>query len=307
MRSFLDLLLLSVLQPCFCIATKRDFPPNDYFVPSTLTVSLSQNYSINNVSPLQILNDDVITVEFSTSQVPSANDWIGAYAPGGISNIPSTVPAKWGYCSSSPTYMSQGSGSIQFNMTNLRDDIAFYYFTGDTADAILVASFSETVSFVNINQPLRNRIVATGDPNTYKFLWSSNSSLEPVLRWGLSSGTYSQTAPAFPSNIQRSSLCGSPANGTGWRNLGMIYTAFINGIVTMGLSNQYIYYSFGDASTSNWSPEFQFWVGPKVGENPPTRGTQLILMADLGTASYSTSEQTGKLKMNAPSVLLLNK
>ncbi len=177
-------------------------------------------------------------------------------------------------------------------MTNLRAGIKFYYFTNDLTSPIEVGSSSEIVEFQNINQPLKNRIVASGDQNVYKLLWSSATSTEPVLRWGLSSGEYTHSMNATTSVISNSSLCGAPATTVGWRDLGLIHTANISGIVDLQLSSQRIYYVFGDAATGDFSSEFVFFVPPLPGTQPPTRPTTVVLMADLGVGSTDTSYDT---------------
>ena len=92
----------------------------------------------------------------------STTDWIAAYSPADV-NISTSVPVKYGYCNSNSSYMSidpnvRGKGSLSFNFTNLRSDIAIYYFTGSTTHPVLRDRYAENITFVEVNEPLRPRI-----------------------------------------------------------------------------------------------------------------------------------------------------
>lgn len=92
------------------------------------TMLADSGYKINSVSPLLINNDDVVTISYS-SLTPKSSDWIGAYSPANV-QIHDTAPVKYGYCDDSNGYLTTGVGSLTFNLTNLRSDVAFYYFSG---------------------------------------------------------------------------------------------------------------------------------------------------------------------------------
>jgi len=78
-------------------------------------------------------------------------------------------------------------------------------------------------------------------------------------------------------------MCGSPANTTGWRDLGLIHTAPLEGMTA--LANKKVYYSFGDEVTNDFSKEYVFNVPPIPGTQPPSRPTTAILYDDLGRGS----------------------
>lgn len=130
---------------------------------------------------------------------------------------PHHYPVKYGWYDESATYMSQGFGNLLFNLTNLRADVAFYYFKGGTYSPIVVNTTTSSmyVSFRDVYQPLRPRVVPTGNPDVFNLLWSSSSVKKPQLQWGIKSGQYSTYASANSSHINRTSLCGAPANTTG--------------------------------------------------------------------------------------------
>lgn len=242
----------------------------------------TQSFSIDNVSPLVINNNDIVTVKYST-KTPSNSDWIGAYSPANSVDITTTVPIKYGYCDEDSNYEAYGYGELTFNMTNVRNDIVFYYFTGGTSHPIVVDKYSKNVQFYNNNEPLKPRIVPTGDYNKFKLLWSSASSSQPLLKWGTKSNSYDKVVEASTSSIDRGELCGSPANSTGWFDLGLIHEAMLEGMEP--LANQKIYYKFGDEATNDYSKEYVFNVPPLPGKPSERRPTTAILYDDLGRGS----------------------
>jgi acid phosphatase type 7 len=251
----------------------------------TLTSSsdnITYEYSIINVSPLLITNDDIVEVSFYSTN-PSDSDWIAAYAPLDINNLSSVVPVKFGYCDEAIEYISTGYGKLSFNLTNLRSSIGFVYYTNDLDYPVYLNSSSLEVHFKNTNEPLRPRVVATGDYDVFNLLWSSSSSETPILRWGTSSGVYTETVSANTSTVSQSSMCGSPANSTGWRDLGLIHTASFVGM--KALSSSKVYYIFGDDITDDYSKEYVLTVPPLPGTQPDTRPTTVILYDDLGRGS----------------------
>lgn len=254
-------------------------------------VAATETYTITSVSPTVITNDDIVSVAFN-STAPGDGDWIGAYSPADA-DLNSVVPVKFGYCKDAQgDYLTSGSGIMTFNMTNLRADFKFYYFSNGTSRAINVASSDTIVTFANLNQPLRNRVVPTGNPNTLQLLWSSYNSSAPTLQWGTTSGSYPYTMAAETITIEKSQMCGAPANSAGWWDLGLVHKANITGILDLSLSSSVIYYRFGDSNTNDFSPEVVFLVPPAKGTQPPTRPTQVAVMADLGVGSTDTSYDT---------------
>ena len=241
-------------------------------------------YQILSVSPTEIDNNDVVTVTYfsNSPNSQSGGDWIAAYSPSDV-DIFTTVPVKYGYCDEDLNYLQNGNGQLTFNMTNLRSDIKFYYFTGGTYSPVLVNSSDSLVTFNNVNEPLRPRIVATGDPNVLMLLWSSAYSTTPTLRWGTSSKDYSTNVTANTTELLVEQMSGPPANTSGWREQGLIHSAFLHGMTA--LANTRIYYVFGDSITNDFSGEYIFQVPPIAGTNPPTRPTTAILYCDMGRGS----------------------
>jgi len=161
------------------------------------------------------------------------------------------------------------------------------------------------VSFRNNNEPLRPRIVATGDPDVLELLWSSATSQQPTLKWGLSPGVYSTVVAAQTSHINRSSICGAPGNSYGWRDLGLLHSARIEGMSSLPVSAR-IYYVFGDAADGLFSPETVFLSPPPAGSQPATRPTTLALYCDLGRGSLDmtyTWNEYGRPSINTTMAL----
>lgn len=243
------------------------------------------DFNITNISPLIINNDEIVTITVKARVGKlSIYDWIGAYSPANA-DIRKSVPVKFTYCNVNSSYLVNGIASFTFNFTNLRSDIAFYLFTGNLTYPYVMDKYPETVKFANPNEQLRPRVVATGDPDTLNLVWSSYDTTLPILIWGVQSGAYSVTEKAITSNLQRSKMCGNPANSTGWFDLGLIHTAPFKGLSK--LNSLYIYYRFG--VTNDLSKEYRLRLPPQPGKQPPDRPTTVILYDDMGRGSLDMS------------------
>lgn len=130
---------------------------------------------------------------------------------------------------------------------------------------------TQIVTFENINQPLRRRIVPTGALGEFKLLWSSATSKTPTLKWGTSSGVYTHIVAANTTTYTRADMCGAPANTTGWRDPGLIHSALLQGVDKY--ASQRLYYIFGDEETNDFSPQYTFQAPPLAGKQPPNRPT----------------------------------
>lgn len=236
---------------------------------STQAISTG-DYEFSSVSPLVIRNDDVVKVRFYSSQ-PNETDWIGVYLSD--ANVSETSPMKFGLCdqryeSDVSEYLSTGSSELHFNLTNVRSDVTFHYFKNGFKQPILVST-SSSIQFLDYNEPLRNRIVATGDPNVLKVVWNSASSSVPVLKWGLSPNNYTYSVNASTTHISKSSLCeGGVATTIGWHDLGLQHAATLSGLAENNLGSRRIYYMFGDQATDNFSSERVFLTPPLPGVQP---------------------------------------
>ena len=236
---------------------------------------------ITKVAPLVISNNDVVNIEV-VSKKPVSSDWIGAYSPADV-DISTTVPVKYAFLDSDKSYLSTGKASLQFNMTNLRADIKFYMFSGSLSKPVLVTSSDSLVSFANNDEPVRPRVVASGDPDVLNLLWSSDTSKAPTLKWGTAPGSHTRVVAATSKRISKDQMCGGTAASTGWRDMGLINTAPLAGMKDLGGTR--IYYVFGDDATGLYSHEHSFQVPPQAGQQPPNRPTTAILYCDMGRGS----------------------
>lgn len=58
-------------------------------------------------------------------------------------------------------------------------------------------------------------MVATSNVDVFKFLWSSATSTQPIVQWGIVAGQYTHTVKATTETIDKGLLCGAPANTIG--------------------------------------------------------------------------------------------
>lgn len=132
----------------------------------------TNQHNISSVFPLVISNNGIVQIRYSATK-PEEADWIGAYSPANA-DVTKTVPVKFALCKMDPKYLTSGIGKLNFNFTNLRDDVAFHYFTGSLVSPVLAGTYEKTLSFSNKNEPLRPRIVPVGSKNrdAFKLLWS---------------------------------------------------------------------------------------------------------------------------------------
>jgi hypothetical protein len=80
----------------------------------------SVRYTFVDITPLVISNNDIVQVYFKSTE-PNPTDFIGAYSPSDAD--PKTMaPVLYGSCVTDPEYLSTGSGMLNFQFTNLRQD-----------------------------------------------------------------------------------------------------------------------------------------------------------------------------------------
>lgn len=272
------------------------FPENiafDEFDKSDATTFDDPDYTVKPVGTLLISNDMNVKVEY-TAKNPANGDWIGAYSPAGV-DVNTTVPVRWAYANTDPNYSTIGTGELNFNFTNLRADISFWFFSNGTHYPIARQSTAQQskllVDFDNYNEPLRPRMVATGDYSVYHLLWSSNNSAAPIMQWGTENDVYPNTVAASTKFIEHDDVCsgfGSRAYGIGWREQGAIHTAVLEGTSALP-AGSVIYYQFGDPDQGGMSKEYAFTVPPQPGV-VMDRPTTAILFCDLGRGSLDDTE-----------------
>jgi hypothetical protein len=108
----------------------------------------------------------------------------------------------------------------------------------------------------------------------FELLWHSYTSETPVLKWGFSSGEYAYLNFAHTTTISRSQMCGWPANGTGWRDFGLIHTSLfdLTRLPPSPAITRMLYYKYGDAKTGDYSKEYIFYLPPLAGQTHAEEG-----------------------------------
>ena len=155
-------------------------------------------------SPSTIDSGDNVTVAWSGVPNPTDEDWIGVY----FVNTNETSYLDYQWASAAPSYMT-GSGSVVFQLLNIRQDYIFRYFQQD--DSYILAATSNVVSFNNPNEPTQGHIAVTGDATEMRVMWVTNSSAEtPVVEFGVTPDLGS-LASGTSTTYYGSSMCAAPA------------------------------------------------------------------------------------------------
>jgi len=252
----------------------------------------NDNYNITDVSPRVLANNDVVNVSYSITQGHQGPyDYIGFWSPADADPT-YTAPVRFAWCDEDPDYDTLGTGLLTFNMTNLRADGVFYFLTNGTYTPVIRHKADDlTIDFDNYAEPLRPRVMPSGDPDKMWVMWSSDgTAANPQLQYGVEPGVYTSMFDAVRDEITQEELCGAPANSSGWRDMGTINRADMTGLANVSVSGSpRMYYRFGDAATNLWSQECIFNVPPMAGNQPDGRGTRLIMYDDLGRGSTDDS------------------
>jgi acid phosphatase type 7 len=125
------------------------------------------------------------------------------------------------------------------------------------------------------------------DDNEYRVMWASEFSRRPILKFGSASGKYDNYRHALSAGIEKGSLCGAPANSSGWYDMGLTHTAILE-------ANGPVYYTVGDEELGVWSKEEIFTPPPARGKSPSTRPTRVVLLADMGIGSNQEGHSYGQ-------------
>ena len=108
------------------------------------------------------------------------------------------APIKFQYAKHSPTHLSEGKGSLQFRLVNMRADVIMGFLRGGLGDPVLVA-VTEILHFKYPNEPLQGHLALTENPTTMILQWVSLNASEPVVKWGSIPGQLMHTKQATSS------------------------------------------------------------------------------------------------------------
>ena len=190
--------------------------------------------------PAVVAEGALVTVSYIV-RAPAAGDFVALYL-----NAPNltgaTLPLKWAFIDDA-AYLATGAGARSFQLANFRalSGFAFGVLTGSTRDrygslsvanATLRALSAPVRLAGDVLAPQRPRLTpGARDGSTLRVTWTSgrDAAAAPALAWGLAAGG---PYPFFGARVSTArltpaSLCGPPANGTGFSDLGFTHTAEI--------------------------------------------------------------------------------
>ena len=187
------------------------------------------------------------------------------------------APAKFIMCSDMTGCLENGAGTFNFELINPYTDAKIVMFTNGTTSPVTLAS-TPPIAFSDSNVPLRGKITRMADPTLMRVVWNSpHNDDNPTVRWGYSSGVYTNEAYAESYTYTREDLCGDPATSIGYFSPFYWNYAIIANL-TPG-SPDIVYYIYG-SEANGWSAEGSFRAPPAPGPN--TEPIHIIGLADMG-------------------------
>ena len=192
-----------------------------------------------------------------TSPAPNASHWIAVYSPA-RANVTATAPTRYVILhEADPAYLTTGVAVVRVRLVCARADHDVVLFADDWVTrqgwrqdlvrfAVAVAR-SPRVSVPQADGPRKPRVVVLAperddDPDDSATVASASSDLAvawnsgrdathtPRLRWWLPGSPQDAVeSPATTTTFAREDLCGSPADGVGWRHPGYTHVARIVG------------------------------------------------------------------------------
>lgn len=245
--------------------------------------------------PTLIDNGSPVEISVSSSQ-PGEYDWVAVYPQN--ADVNAVVPLYYEELKYHPAYAQNGQVNLTFDLINYRTPVTASLFNGYFDNPNMLAQTSNTLTWTRLNAPMSPRVVPTGNPDSVWVVWSAGNAVKPVLIWDTVShptvpngkspaALYKNIVAATTKQITQADLCGAPATGEGWWDVGTIAIAEVTGLTA--LAGKEIFYRFGDdatAATDSWClEETSLLLAPLAGTQPPSRPTEIIAFADLGRGS----------------------
>ena len=254
------------------------------FVPSALTTALQEGASVT-LSASTASDGDFIIAAVSNSAPAARGDFISMYLAD--ADPTTTVPLKWTYLVPYfPSYPTLGTANVTFQVYNVRAPVIFYLCKGKTSSPTIIAQ-SARLTF-DASAPVRPRVLPGPAPGKYAIAWQTSAAAaagaHPTLKWrvgGAPGAPLTSATPATAGFVARADLCGPPANGVGWMDLGATVTAQLS---LAGAAGQTVYYAASDDAHAGEEHAFVVPALPSAGaEVFPFR---FAAFGDLGRGSF---------------------
>eukprot|EP00049_Salpingoeca_infusionum_P001979 m.52550 g.52550 ORF g.52550 m.52550 type:complete len:561 (-) comp11312_c0_seq1:138-1820(-) len=241
------------------------------------------------VNATSIASEDWVKVTWEGIATADRNGcWIGVVSPptADVSAIapviwPASPPwtktavIKYQECTADPSFNNTGSGTYEFSLINMRDDVGFVLFTGGIKTPNVVAK-SEAVSFTDYGLPRQGVLALTGKPSEMQLVWNSQyAGADEQVKYTVNGGAV-QTVSASTYTYTADDLCGLPAQTQGWRDPGLFHVAVMTGLAP---SDSVVYW-YGNEQ-HGWSDKATFKAS--LGPTPQT-GIRVMLTADVGAS-----------------------
>ena len=263
-------------------------------------------------SPTLVSEGDIVTVSYAVRD-PKEGYFVAMYI-NATSLSAQTLPLKWAYIDDAQ-FLSTGRGSRRFQVANFRalGGYSFGVLSNATRDrygslsianaVLLAVSTSPVIIAGDVLSPQRPRLTpAANDGSVLRVTWTSgrDASSEPHLAWGLNAGgPYAFTGRnVSTTHLTNESLCGVPATGVGFSDLGFTHSAEIL-LADAGASRPTrIFYVLSDAVST--SAETVAAVPPPPGQS--TFPATLLAFDDLGRGSLPYDDAQTYGEYGTPSV-----
>lgn len=262
-------------------------------------------------SPSLIADGDIVTVSYAVRS-PALGFFVALYV-NATSLSAQTLPLKWAYIDDAE-FLSSGRGSRRFQLANFRAPGGYTFgvlsnATRDrygglsVANAVLLALSTPAVVIAgDVLGPQRPRLTpAAGDGSVLRVTWTSgrDAGSRPQLAWGLrAGGPYTFAGRnASTAHLTPGSLCGAPATGVGFSDLGFTHSAEIALADAGAVRPERVFYVVSDDVST--SPETMAAVPAPPG---PLFPATLIAFDDLGRGSLPFDDAQTYGEYGTPSV-----
>jgi hypothetical protein len=216
--------------------------------PPGLSLSLSSGVRVNVSSPT-FSDGDLITITYAISApaLPTYGAWLALYSPSNTA-LNQSAPVKWCWVDDA-AYLAHGNGSRVFQLPYMRADYAVYLINGSLTRGVAVGAAAPLLPAGDASAPQRPRLTPVNG-SALRVTWGSGRApgeAAPTFSWGVGAEGAGFSAPVVSSRVGAADLCGAPATGFGWRDLGYTHSAVVDLTALLPARPAVVYYRFGDA------------------------------------------------------------